>query len=135
MNKQVKYFTPLNVLLCIIIILLIIYLILWFRKKNNMYENFENFNLQSGVSVASSSDEGVVIFKNAFLMMPTVYCQILSSANNKDNAYTVQIYNVTLTQFNYSVSQFENQTIGNNGYKSPSLKINNTITFNWLALV
>jgi len=122
-NNSFKSNKFLIVILIIIAILLFINILLYIKK--NIYESFtdseseENddinnlsnninlgINFQSGISGINST--GTINFQKPFLKTPVIFTQIIGSSSTTLNVYSVQIFGVTTTGFNYSKNKAYN---------------------------
>jgi len=154
-NNSFKSNTFLIVILIIIAILLFINILLYFKK--NIYESFTNseseennytsnlsninninlgINFQSGISGINST--GTINFQKPFLKTPVIFTQIIGSSSTALNVYSVQIFGVTPTGFNYSKNKAYNniQQKSENSdvaYVVPKIEPSNTEPFIWFA--
>lgn len=156
-NNTFKSNTFLIVILVIIAILLFINIILFFFKKN--YESFDNaisksdpsnasnpsnpsnninlgINFQTGIS--NIEPIGSVTFETPFSKPPVVFTQIIGNTESISNIYSVQIFDVTNTGFNYSKNKVYNnvQTLpesSDDAYIVIKIDKSLTETFLWMA--
>jgi hypothetical protein len=132
MNKNNS--VPFNYILIVIIIILIVF-ILFIVIKKNTYESFEQslntigMNFQIGFSQISPT--GTINFINPFKEPPMIFTQIISNPDGAENAYSVQIFNVKNTSFDYAKNKV---TIMKNGeYDITQLKKSEVESFSWIA--
>ena len=155
-NNSFKSNTFLIVILVIIAILLFINIFLYVKK--NIYESFTNseseendytsnlsnnmsninlgINFQSGISDINSS--GTINFQKPFLKTPIIFTQIIGSPSTTLNVYSVQIFGVTPTGFNYSKNKAYNniQQKSDNSdaaFVVPTIEPSTTESFIWFA--
>jgi hypothetical protein len=150
-NNTFKNNTFLIVILVIIAILLFINIFLYFFKIN--YESFDNdisksnqtntsnninlgINFQTGIS--NIDPIGSIIFETPFTKPPVVFTQIVGNTGSVSNIYSVQIFDVTNTGFNYSKNKVYNnvQTLpesSDEAYIVPKIDKSLTETFLWMA--
>ena len=119
-----------------IILIIIILTILLLKKKNKNIESFTLNNYQSGIS--NNNISGTIKFTTPFNNIPIIFTQIIGKSNTLNNVYSVQIYNIATTSFDYIV----NKIYYINSSKYDILKLDNTInkeninsniTFYWIA--
>lgn len=164
-NNSFKSNKFLIVILVIIAILLFINVLLYIKK--NIYESFNNIyseseseseneseneilnnstskinninlgiNFESGISNINST--GTINFKKPFLEPPIVFTQIIGSTSTILNVYSIQIFDVTTTGFNYSKNKAYNN-IQTKPYSSdlvyitPKIEPSITEPFIWIA--
>jgi len=155
-NNSFKSNTFLIVILVIIAILLFINIFLYVKKNiyesftnseseendyiNNLSNNISNINLginfQSGISSINST--GTINFQKPFSKTPVVFTQIIGSASTISNVYSIQIFDVTTTGFNYSKNKAYNniQTKPDSSdlaYVIPKIEPSITEPFIWFA--
>ena len=123
-----------NYILIVIIIILILFILFVVIKKNT-YESFEEslntvgMNFQMGMS--SITPTGTINFITPFKKPPMIFTQIISSPDGVENAYSVQIFNVKNTSFDYAKSKV---IIMKNGeYDITQLKKSEVESFSWIA--
>lgn len=125
---------PFNYMLIVIIIILIVF-ILFVVVKKNTYESFEEslntvgMNFQMGVSQVTAT--GTINFITPFKKPPMIFTQIKSSPDSAENAYSVQIFNVKNTSFDYSKNKVINMKNGE--YDITQLKKSDVESFSWIA--
>ena len=115
------------IILLIIIFLLINIFLHNFHKNDN--EHFTGIAFQSGISGIQQT--GTITFTTPFTKTPSIFTQIIGTADTSSNIYSVQIFNITDTSFNYSKNK-----VGSNPtseyditHVSPSM----LEPFNWIA--
>ena len=155
-NNSFKSNRFLIVILVIIAILLFINILLYLKK--NMYESFTNseseehdstnnlsynisninlgLNFQSGISGINPT--GTINFQKPFLKTPVVFTQIIGSSSTISNAYSIQIFGVTTSGFNYSKNKVYNNIekkpeSADVAYVVPKIEPSTTESFIWLA--
>ena len=102
------------ILLIIILILLVVILFLIFNKTSYK-ENFVNppnisLNIQNGYGPTTQTDK--ITFPTPFTTPPLILTQIIGSSSSVNNAYSIQVYNVTNTGFDYSKNLITNAVSG-----------------------
>jgi len=125
------------ILILMIIILLYIYYYIYYNKYN--IESFDNaingVSFQTGTS--NITPTGTITFKTPFVKPPIIFTQIIGTSSTSTNAYSVQIFDVTATNFNYSKNKLYNDII-----KSEDMQDANMLTlgtsalepFTWIAI-
>ena len=132
MNKLGSGSNFLIITLTIIAILLIIYIFLYMKKYKT--EHFDNkslleMSLQTGMSGITST--GTIIFTTPFLKPPMIFTQIIGNTNTALNMYSVQIFNVTNTGFNYSKNEIAVDLTSE--YDVVHVSKSSLESFNWVA--
>jgi hypothetical protein len=123
-----------NMLIIILILLLIIFIVLILIKRNT-YESFEQnlntigMNFQMGKSDITPT--GTINFITPFKKPPMIFTQIISSPDGVENAYSVQIFNVTTKSFDYSKNKVINMKQAE--YDITKLKKSDVESFSWIA--
>jgi len=157
-NNSFKSNTFLIVILIIIAILLFINILLYVKKNiyesftdaeteseesnytSNLSNNISNINLginfQSGISGINST--GTINFQKPFLKTPIIFTQIIGSSSTSLNVYSVQIFGVTTTGFNYSKNKAYNNIQQKSedsdvAYVVPKIEPSTTEPFIWVA--
>jgi uncharacterized Zn-finger protein len=157
-NNILKGNTFLIIILVVIAILLFINILLYI--KNNVYESFSNLgseseesnnvktstnninNINLGLSFQSGisgiNPTGTITFQKPFLEAPVVITQIIGSISTSQNVYSIQIFNVTNTGFNYSKNMVYNNVQKkdenlDNAYLIPTVDRSMTESFLWVA--
>jgi hypothetical protein len=144
-NNSNESNTFLITILTIIAILLFINIFLYVKK--NIYESYDNpqntysninlgINFQSGISSINATD--TITFSKPFTNPPMIFTQIIGSTSTSEYVYSVQIFNVTNTGFNYSknkayksVESSQNST--NTAYIIPKIDQSTLEPFIWIA--
>jgi len=149
MNNTIKNNRFLIIILIIIAILLFIYVYLYIRKK--FYESFINsedessnminninlgINFQSGISTINPT--GTIFFSKPYVKPPLVFTQIIGNTSTTNNIYSIQIFDVTNTSFNYSknkayISVQSSNNSTNTAYLIPKIEQSNIEQFIWFA--
>jgi len=132
MNKNNSI--PFSYMLIVIIIILIVFILFLVIKKNT-YESFDGslniigMNIQMGVSGITPT--GTINFTSPFKKPPMIFTQIISSPSAIENGYSVQIFNVKNTGFDYSKNTIVNMKQGE--YDITQLKKSDVESFSWVA--
>jgi hypothetical protein len=99
------------------------------------YENFEAPeipkipNIQTGTGPITQT--GKITFPKPFISIPTVFTQIIGTKQTTDKAYSIQVFNITTSGFEYSKNELENKPAGD--FLALALGPSNTESFTWLA--
>jgi hypothetical protein len=141
-----------NIITIVLVILLLIVIIFHFINRKNV-ERFEQFfkgppaepkyQLQVGISDLSSISynkvtvqgtpaKGSIVFPSPYIKKPIVFTQIIGGGASIDNLYSIQVYNVSLTGFDYKKNMVSNLKIGS----MISAQLNDAATeqFYWMAI-
>ena len=145
-----------NYLILLLLVILIIIIISFFILKRRNYESFANNSIglafETGVSGISST--GTITFKKPFSSIPIVFTQMNASPTTSEYIFSVNIFNVTNTEFSYSKNQAYNAVstisdessssflkkstesfISNNmTFSVPKISESKVETFNWIAI-
>jgi hypothetical protein len=139
----------------LLIILLIVVLIYHFQNNKKRVEPFEQFyqgeladpkyQLQFGitdltnvtdtknnVTVQGTPAQGSIVFPRPYKKIPMIFTQIIGGGASTDNLYSIQVYNVSLTGFDYKKNMIGNIQIGS--MVSPKLGDAVTEQFYWMAI-
>lgn len=123
-----------------IIIILIIFIIFFpLILKTVNFEHYDNSNTdnqsktknpyQYGISETEAS--GAITFKTPFQTPPLIITQIIGNNNTVDNLYSVQVFNVSNTGFNYTKNMVSNSK--SEQFKVAQLNPSTKEKFNWIA--
>jgi hypothetical protein len=143
-----------TIITIVLTILLIILIIFHFNNRKNMesYEQFykgppaePKYQLQVGVTELSSIADtknnvtvqgtpakGSIVFPSPYTKIPMVFTQIIGGGASVDDSYSIQVYNVSLTGFDYKKNMITNLKIGS--MTSPKLGDAVTEQFYWMAI-
>ena len=70
-------------------------------KTLNVMNNINlGINIQSGTSTINPT--GTIIFSKPYSKPPLVFAQIIGNTSSTNNIYSIQIFDITNTSFNYS---------------------------------
>jgi hypothetical protein len=148
-NNTIKNNRFLIIILIIIAILLFMNIFLYVRKR--FYESFVNseneplnvmnninlgINIQSGTSTINPT--GTIIFSKPYSTPPLVFAQIIGNTSSTNNIYSIQIFDITNTSFNYSknkayISVQSSENSSSTAYLIPKIDQSNTEQFVWIA--
>jgi hypothetical protein len=131
MKKDNKY-----IIIGIIIIIFIILLWLYYkiRKEEHFSNNPTEFIYETGVSDISAT--GSVKFKTSFKNIPMVFTQINGTNETSSYLFSINVFNITTTGFNYTKNQGYNQTGSTEeiSFSIPKISPSTLETFNWMAV-
>lgn len=121
------------ILLIIILILLVVILFLIFNKASYK-ENFDNppnmsLNIQNGYGPITPT--GSITFLRPFDVAPLILTQIVGSSSSASNAFSIQVFNVTTTGFDYSKNLITNAQSGQ--FTVTKLGTSTVEPFYWIA--
>lgn len=126
-------------LIPIIIIILIFFLINTYLRQehftNQLSETNDNINYQVGNGIATAT--GTITFPTPFSEIPMVFTQIIGSADTPNNVYSIQVYNISTTGFDYAKSKVYSQVLNNENVQNANvitLGTSSTELFMWFAL-
>jgi regulatory protein YycI of two-component signal transduction system YycFG len=141
-----------NTMCIIIIILFIINIFLFYvytKKTLSISENFSDntineetidVGMQFQTGIGSTNSSGTITFNKPFTKNPIVLTQIIGSSSTLNNVYSIQIFNITNTSFNYSKNKvFNNVTTNqsssssNSAFIVPTINPSDTENFVWFA--
>jgi O-antigen/teichoic acid export membrane protein len=138
-DQLINILTILSILLFIIILSCLLYS---YQGKNRNVEYFDSKNVsqqnlalhfENGTSGIGPT--GTITFNKPFLNPPLVFTQVIGNSNSATNIFSVQVFNVTNTSFDYSVNQISNKDVNNSSgnFSISSLVSCNTQSFYWMA--
>jgi hypothetical protein len=125
-------------LILFLLFILFTSIILRLYFNNKRYENFDAVQtpvvdklpvIDKGIGQVLKS--GTINFKKQFTVPPFVFTQIIGSNQTVNNAYSVQVYNITNTGFDYSKNTLENKPAGD--FVALTLSPSTSETFSWIA--
>ena len=134
MKKNNNY----NIAIIIIIIFIVIIILSFIYLRSNKIESFSNsvfgITFESGVSGISST--GTITFKTPFTNIPMIFTQINSSAETSKYVYSVNIFNISTTSFNYAKNKAYNATgvTDEHSFSVPKISESSVESFNWIAI-
>jgi len=134
MKKHYNY----NIAIVITLIIIVIIIISFIYIKSNKIENFSNspfgITFESGVSGISST--GTITFKTPFTNIPMIFTQINSSAETSKYVYSVNIFSISTTGFNYAKNKAYNATgvTDEHSFTVPKISESAVESFNWFAI-
>ena len=104
-----------NSILIIVILILLIIIFFFILNRRNSYEKFTNspnisLNIQNGYGPITPT--GSITFPNSFTTPPLILTQVIGSTSSANNAYSIQVFNVTNTGFDYSKNLITNAVSG-----------------------
>ena len=125
--------------LSLIIFLLFIFItsiILRIYMNKRRYEHFDAIpekanlpNIQNGLG--PNTQTGKITFPKPFTSIPSVFTQIIGTNQTVSKAYSIQVFNITTTGFEYSKNELENKPAGD--FFALTLGPSSTESFTWLA--
>lgn len=129
MNKNNTYIL---ILFVIILLIIIIFLLLNKNKETFANSNIPNItlNIQNGLSPITPT--GTIVFNIPFQTPPVIFTQIIGGTNSASNGYSVQVFNVSTTGFDYSKNKIINAQNGN--YSITKLEQSTLEPFYWIAI-
>ena len=124
-----------NIVIILIVIILIIIIILFFYRQTT-YESFINSEesskkVQTGLGPTDST--GSITFSKPFNTPPMVFTQIIGNSKNTSNVYSIQVFNVTTTGFNYLKNQVLSKPAAN--VSISVIDVSNKEPFYWMAIL
>lgn len=143
-----------TIITIVLVIILIIVIIFHFNNRKNIegYEQFyqgapaePKYQLQFGITDLSNIADtknnitlqgtpakGSIVFPSPYKKSPMVFTQIIGGGESIDNMYSIQVYNVSLTGFDYKKNMVSNLKIGS----MKSLQLGDAVTeqFYWMAV-
>lgn len=158
MNKNNSFRSNTFLIVILIIIAILLFINIFLYAKKNIYESFTNseseelnytsnlsnnisninlgINFQSGISGINST--GTINFEKPFLKTPVIFTQIIGTESTTLNVYSVQIFGVTTTGFNYSKNKAYNNIEQKSEYSDvayfvPKIEPSTTESFIWFA--
>jgi hypothetical protein len=136
MNKNNTY-SIINILIIFIIIIFIFYYISYLSKLKykESFDNNLSFSYQSGKSGISQT--GSIKFDKPFSNIPNVFTQIIGGQGDmSNNSYSVQVFNITPTGFDYSKNKVYDTPVQSENLKNMvviKLQPDTTQSFMWTA--
>lgn len=128
-----------NTLTIILVIMIILLLYIYYSK--HYIESFDNQTSTSGIGFQMGTSDitptGTITFKTPFNTAPAIFTQIVGSSGTSTNAYSIQIFDVTTTNFNYSKNKLSNDIVTNENVQNANILTLNTSTvepFTWIAI-
>lgn len=103
---------------------------------SSINQNITKTTYQTGVSDKSSS--GTILFTKPFSSIPFVFTQINGNQSNDEIAYSISIYNITNSSFDYYKNKVINLTINDENITDNvvvNLEKSKEETFNWIAFL
>ncbi len=101
------------------------------NKNENDIDSYHGNSIEYGRSGIGQS--GTIKFKVPFQRVPKVFTQIVGSNSSTNNIYSVQIFDITHTGFNYSKNMISNSTSNSGSFTMPTLSPSNVESFDWIA--
>jgi hypothetical protein len=122
------------ILIVIILILLLVILFLIFNKTiyKESFANPSNISLNIQNGYGPITPTGSITFPNPFTTAPLILTQIVGSSSSANNAYSIQVFNVTNTGFDYSKNRIENAQSGQ--FTVTKLGTSTVEPFYWIAM-
>ena len=130
-------------MIIILIVIILIYLIFLYINNLIKKEHFTNIssetnelNYQTGNGPADTT--GTITFPTPFSQIPMVFTQIIGSSSNAKVVYSIQVYNITTTSFDYIKNKVYSYVLNNENVQNANIiSIDNSTTesFIWLALI
>jgi hypothetical protein len=125
-----------------ILLILIIFIIIFYFSLNSynkpiksILESFSDVNIGFESGQSSGAIIGTIKFNKPFKDIPQVFTQISGDASIKNNSYSIQIYNISTSGFDYSINMVTNEVIPNSSAKVATLQpAKSSEIFNWIAL-
>ena len=121
-----------QIFIILIIIALFTIFYLSFNSMKSVKESFIGFdiNFQSGISPITPT--GTIKFEKPFIQTPSIFTQIIGDSSISEIAYSIQIFNITNTSFDYSKKKIYNEKKDN----FEAVRFENSILekFNWIAI-
>lgn len=123
-------------LIIFMLFILITSIILRVYMNKRRYEHFDTIpekenipNIQTGLGPITQT--GKITFPKPFTKTPSVFTQIIGTNQTINKAYSIQVFNITTTGFEYSKNELENKPAGE--FVALTLGPSSTETFTWLA--
>ena len=102
------------------------------KMKTPIYESFTNPSLEIQTGVGPIATSGTIKFDNPFTNIPLIFTQIIGNTASSQDSFSVQIFNVSITGFDYTKQKIYNDS---NGQFSVTKLVPSTVeTFNWIAI-
>ena len=124
----------------ILLILLVFVAIFYFsfnsynKPIKSILESFSNMNIDFQNGISSITPTGSIKFEKPFGSIPQIFTQIFGDSSISGNAYSVQVFNITTTGFDYSKKKIMNQPIPGGSGSVVRFDDATTESFNWIAL-
>lgn len=132
-----KYSNISSIFIIIVLIIFLVFFPIILSNTIKFTEKFDNppinngFNLQYGKSGIEPT--GTITFKNSFQNTPKVFTQIIGNDSSTNNVYSVQVFNITNTGFNYSKNMMANSTSDGGKFTMAKLAPSTIEPFDWIA--
>jgi hypothetical protein len=132
-----KYSNISSIFIIIVLIIFLVFFPIILTNTVQISEKFDNppinngFNLQYGKSGIEPT--GTITFKNSFQNTPKVFTQIIGNDSSTNNVYSVQVFNITNTGFNYSKNMMANSTSDGGKFTMAKLAPSTIEPFDWIA--
>jgi hypothetical protein len=136
MNKNNYYNLFLLIILAFLIIFFLLSFIYKFEKKRELFDNSNSFGLYIETGTSNIEETGTIKFKKTFDKIPMIFTQINSNSNTSNYLFSINIFNITESGFNYSKNKAYNNNIitDEHSYFIPKIESSNLESFNWLAI-
>ena len=120
----------------IYVFIFIFILILYYWSKQNTYESFINSEESSKIiqtGTGPTDTTGSITFNKPFNTPPMIFTQIIGNSKNTSNVYSIQVFNVTTTGFNYLKNQVLSKPAAN--VSISVIDVSNKEPFYWMAIL
>ena len=138
MNKNNKYFIFSVENILIILLIIIIFAIIYKKIYSNHTESFDNIlSMSYQVGKSGITQTGTIKFDKPFSNVPIIFTQIIGGSGDMANyLFSVQLFNITTTSFDYSKTKIYYKMLDTDNVKNmPVLKLepDTTQSFMWTA--
>lgn len=110
------------------------------EECHNTFDPSSNVNSVFGMNIqlgkSGISPTGTIYFKTPFERPPMILTQMIGDTSTSKNIYSIQVFGITNTSFNYSKNKLYNYQVSDENIQNMNLmnlELSSTESFMWVA--